>query len=130
MTDVSRCGAAELRWDPATRQARLLFVDEAGSAGRPEAEQLIADLERWIGPDRDRFELLVDCTEIASIDAAWRHLWAEFFTEHRDHAHLAWFNANPEIALIVTMFRRGTDVTGDAFATEDEAREYLVALRS
>lgn len=129
MAEVSRLGAAELSWDPEARSAVLRFVDEQGSAGRDEAEQLTGDLERWLDGSREPFELLVDCTEIASIDAAWRQRWADFFTDHRDHAVIAWFNANPEIALIVTMFRKGTEVAGEAFATEDEARAYLAERR-
>ncbi len=125
MAEVSRFGAAELRWDADQRRATLRFVDEAGRAGRPEAEHLLADFERWLDGSREPFQLLVDCTEIASIDAAWRQLWADFFTDHRDHGRLAWFDANPEIALIVTMFRKGTGVLGDVFATEAEARTYL-----
>lgn len=127
MSQVSRLGAAELTWDPEARFAVLRFVDEAGSAGRAEAEHLIAALERGVGISRAEFRLLVDCTEIASIDAAWRQLWADFFTTHRDHAVLAWFNASPQIELIVTMFRKGTGVTGETFATEEEARAYLAA---
>lgn len=130
MPEVSKLGAAELTWDGEARSAVLRFVDEAGSAGRREAEQLAGDLERWVGPGREPFELLVDCTQIASIDAAWRQLWADFFVAHRDHAVLAWFNANPEIDLIVTMFRKGTGVTGEVFATEEEARLYLTGQRA
>ena len=129
MPEVSRLGAAELTWDRDTRSGVLRFVDEAGSAGRPEAVQLTADLEGWLGDGREPFELLVDCTEIASVDAGWRQTWADFFTEHRDHAVLAWFNANPEVALIITMFRKGTGVVGEAFGDEQEARRYLAANR-
>jgi hypothetical protein len=125
MTEVSRLGAAELTWDPEARRGVLRFVDEHGTAGREEAEQLTRDLERWLDGSREPFQLLVDCTEIKRIDAAWRQLWADFFTGHRDHATLAWFNANPEISLIVTMFRKGTGVVGEAFASEDEARAFL-----
>jgi anti-anti-sigma regulatory factor len=129
MVEVSRFGAAQLSWDPAARCATLEFVDAAGRAGRAEAEHLTADLEAWLGAERLPFRLLVDCTEIAHIDAAWRQLWADFFTDHRDHATLAWFNANPEVALIITMFRKGTGVAGEVFASEAEARAYLAALR-
>jgi anti-anti-sigma regulatory factor len=125
MVEVSRLGAAQLTWDPDARCATLEFVDEAGRAGRAEAEHLTTDLEAWLGQHRAPFQLLVDCTEIAQIDAAWRQLWADFFTDHRDHATIAWFNANPEVALIITMFRKGTGVDGEVFATEDEARSYL-----
>jgi hypothetical protein len=130
MPEVSRLGAAELTWDHDARSGVIRFVDETGSAGRPEAEQLTSDLERWVGPEREPFELLVDCTQMVSIDAAWRQLWADFFVDHRDHAVLAWFNANPEIDLIVTMFRKGTGVTGEVFATEEEARLYLAGQRA
>lgn len=129
MPEVSRLGAAELTWDPDRRSAVLRFVDETGTAGRAEAEQLTGDLERWLGGEREPFDLLVDCTEIRAIDAAWRQLWADFFIEHRDHAVLAWFNANPEIALIVTMFRKGTGVEGEAFPDEEDARAYLEERR-
>jgi anti-anti-sigma regulatory factor len=125
MVDQTRCGPAQLTWEPELRRATLRFVDTAGRAGRPEAEHLTAALERWIGEEPAPFELVVDCTEIGHIDAAWRQLWADFFTDHRDHATLAWFNANPEIALIVTMFRKGTGVAGEVFATEQEALRYL-----
>lgn len=130
MPDVSRLGAAELTWDPVARAGVLRFVDEAGSAGGPEAEKLTADLERWVGPSREAFELLVDCTQIATVDAAWRQTWADFFTEHRDHAVLAWFNANPEVGLMITMFRKGTGVTGEVFEREEDAREYLAGHRA
>jgi anti-anti-sigma regulatory factor len=130
MPDISRRGAAQLTWDPDARSAILEFVDEAGRAGRAEAEHLLRDFEAWLGGSREPFDLLVDCTEIAHIDAAWRQMWADFFTDHRDHATLAWFNANPEVELIITMFRKGTGVTGDVFATETEARSYLDSLRT
>lgn len=129
MSSTARRGAAQLTWDPEARSATLEFVDEAGTAGRPEAEHLVREFERWLDGSREPFELLVDCTEIARIDAAWRQLWADFFTTHRDHATLAWFNANPEVALIITMFRKGTGVVGESFATETEARAYLASLR-
>lgn len=128
MPEVSRFGAAELTWDPDTRFGVLRFVDESGSAGRPEAVHLTTDLERWVG-DEEPFQFLVDCTQIRAIDAAWRQTWADFFTAHRDHAVLAWFNASPEIDLIVTMFRKGTGVTGEVFADEADARAYLEQLR-
>jgi hypothetical protein len=128
MPEVSRFGAAELTWDPDTRFGVLRFVDESGSAGGPGAKHLTTDLERWVG-DEEPFQFLVDCTEIGTIDAAWRQTWADFFTAHRDHAVLAWFNASPEIDLIVTMFRKGTGVTGDVFADEAEARAYLAEFR-
>ncbi len=125
---TSRLGAAELVWDEGARQGTLRFVDEAAAAGGAEAEHLTRDFERWLtdspaGP----FTLLVDCTEIASLDAGWRQGWADFFLAHREDARLAWFNASPEVALIVTMFRKGTGVRGEAFATEREARDYLAA---
>lgn len=129
MPETTRRGAAQLTWDADARSATLEFVDEAGRAGRAEAEHLLRELVRWIGDDREPFEMLVDCTEIAHIDAAWRQLWADFFTEHRDHATLAWFNANPEVGLIITMFRKGTGVVGESFETETEAREYLAVRR-
>ncbi|MEX1164917.1 MAG: hypothetical protein WEB03_15205 [Nitriliruptor sp.] len=128
---TSRLGAAELVWDEQTREGLLHFVDEAAAAGSPEAEQLTGDFERWLeDAPAGRFRLLVDCTEIASIDAGWRQGWADFFLGHRDEAVIAWFNASPEVALIITMFRKGTGVRGEAFATEQEAREYLAANSS
>jgi hypothetical protein len=130
-TRTSRLGAAELVWDAETRRGTLRFVDPAGHAGGAEAAQLTTDLAAWLGADGDEdapFSLLVDCTEIGSIDAAWRQLWADFFLAHRDHAHLAWFNATPQIALIVTMFRKGTGVRGEAFDQEADARAYLDAV--
>jgi hypothetical protein len=129
-TRTSRLGAAELVWDADTRQGTLRFVDPSGHAGGAEATQLTSDLAAWLAADGDEdepFSLLVDCTEIGSIDAAWRQLWADFFLEHRDHAQLAWFNATPQIALIVTMFRKGTGVRGEAFEEEADARAYLDA---
>lgn len=123
---TSRLGAAELSWDPERRAGVLRFVETSGAAGGDEAARLTADLESWLaeGP-RSPFAFLVDCTEIRTVDAGWRQVWADFFITHRDQAQLAWFNASPEIALIVTMFRKGTGVTGEAFATEEEARAYL-----
>jgi hypothetical protein len=129
MPEVSRFGAAELTWDPDTRFGVVRFVDESGSAGGPEAKHLITALERWVG-DQGPFQILVDCTELEAVDAAWRQMWADFFTSHRDHGVIAWFNASPQIHLIVTMFRKGTGVTGDVFANEAEARAYLADLRA
>ncbi|MEX1176817.1 MAG: hypothetical protein WEB09_00010 [Nitriliruptor sp.] len=127
----SQLGAAELIWDPRERAGLLRFVDEGAAAGGPEAEQLTQDFQRWLAEQPAApFTVLVDCTEIAAVDAGWRQGWADFFIEHREHARLAWFNASPEIALIVTMFRKGTGVAGEAFATEDEARAYLAACSS
>jgi hypothetical protein len=126
---TSRLGAAQLSWDDESRCGVLRFVDDSGSASGAEAEHLTADLQRWVDerPD-ERFDLLVDCTEIRVIDAAWRQRWADFFIAYRDRATLAWFNANAEVRLIVTMFRKGTGVTGEVFATEDEARAYLASV--
>jgi hypothetical protein len=126
-TRTSRLGAAELVWDPDTRQGTLRFVDRAGHAGGPEAEQLTRDLAGYLadGPPDEPFTLLVDCTEIRAIDAAWRQVWADFFIAHRDRARLAWFNATPEIKLIITMFRKGTGVEGAAFEDEADAQAYL-----
>jgi hypothetical protein len=130
MSEVSRLGAAQLTWEPEARRATLRFVDEAASAGRAEAEQLTSDLDAWLAGSRDPFQMLVDCSEMATIDAGWRQRWADFFTEHRDRATLAWFNANPEVALIVTMFRKGTGVVGEVFADEADARAYLESHRA
>jgi hypothetical protein len=127
MPEVSRYGAAELTWDRDSRFGVVRFVDESGSAGGREAKHLAADLERWVG-EGGPFQILVDCTEISSVDAAWRQTWADFFTAHRDQAVVAWFNASPEIDLIVTMFRKGTGVTGDVFADEAAARAYLAEV--
>jgi hypothetical protein len=127
-TRTSRLGAAELVWDADTRRGTLRFVDPIGHAGGPEAEQLSTDLATWLAAGGDEtapFSLLVDCTEIRSIDAAWRQVWADFFIAHRDQARLAWFNATPQIQLIITMFRKGTGVRGEAFVEESEARAYL-----
>lgn len=131
VTRSSRLGAAELTWDPDDRTAILRFVDELGEAGGPEAVQLTGDLDRWLddGDSTAPFQLLVDCTEIRSIDAAWRQAWADFFIARRDHATVAWFDASPQVALIITMFRKATGVTGQAFATEVEARDYLASAR-
>lgn len=130
VTRSSRLGAAELTWDDDERVGVVRFVGETGSAGGTEAEQLTADLETWIGETREPFKLLVDCTQMRSLDAGWRQRWADLFTQHRDHAVLAWFNADPEIELIITMFRKGTGVEGDVFATEQEARSYLASRPS
>lgn len=129
ITRTSRLGAAEIVWDGQARHGTLRFVDERGRAGGPEAEQLTSDLTRFLaeGPPDAPFTFLVDCTEIEAVDAAWRQTWADFFTAHRDRARLAWFNATPEIELIITMFRKGTGVEGEVFKHESDARAYLGA---
>jgi hypothetical protein len=126
-TYTSRLGAAELVWEAEARHGTLRFVDERGRAGGPEAEKLTRDLAAFAaeGPADAPFTFLVDCTEIASIDAAWRQTWADFFAAHRHRARMAWFNASPEIDLIITMFRKGTGVEGETFAEEADARAYL-----
>lgn len=127
-TRTSRIGAAELVWDADARAATLRFVDVAGHAGGREAEQLSTDLGGWLaeaGAEDAPFSLLVDCTEIRSIDAAWRRVWADFFIARRTRARVAWFNATPEVALVITMFRKGTGVRGEVFVEEAEARAYI-----
>jgi hypothetical protein len=101
---------------------------EKGEGGRELAEELSQRLAAWVGaPDPEPYSLLVDCSSIVDVDAGWRATWAEYFTRHRDAATIAWFNANARIRLIILMFIKGTGVRGRAFATEDEARNWLAS---
>jgi hypothetical protein len=122
---VVEVGPVELSWDPEVRLARLRFT-EPGTGGGPEAERLTAQLASWVdegggGP----FRLLVDCSEMVDVDAAWRTTWGNFFKEERDRSTIGWFNASARIRLVIIMFKKGTGVTGEAFESESEARAYL-----
>jgi hypothetical protein len=121
---VVRAGPTELRWDPATRLAELRFV-EPGTGGGPEAESLTTQLGRWADEDGGHFRLLVDCSEMVDVDAAWRNIWGSFFQQERVRSTVGWFNASARIRLVIIMFRKGTGVVGEAFETEGEARAYL-----
>lgn len=121
-----QAGPATLTWLADERVAVLRFV-EAGVGGGEEADRLTEVLERRLGTDPGPFQLLVDCSQIADVDAAWRTRWAEFFKAHSDGAVVAWFNASPKVQLAILMFRRGVGVRGEAFETETEARDYLAA---
>jgi hypothetical protein len=122
---VVREGPTELRWDPTTRLAELRFV-QAGTGGGVEAERLTAQLGRWVdeGEGGD-FRLLVDCSEMVDVDAAWRQTWGTYFKQARDRAVVGWFNASARIRLVIVMFKKATGVVGEAFETEAEARDYL-----
>ncbi|GGI08502.1 hypothetical protein [Egicoccus halophilus] len=126
--EVETVGPAQLEWDTGQRRGVLRFV-EHGRGGRVEAERLVRRLQGWVGDSAVPYDFLVDCSEIVDVDASWRAIWGEHFRADRDHATLAWFNANPRIQLIVLMFIKGTGVTGQAFATEDEARDWLSGQR-
>jgi hypothetical protein len=121
---VVRAGPTELRWDPDTRLAELRFV-EPGTGGGDEAERLTSQLARWVDEDGGSFRLLVDCSEMVDVDAAWRQSWGTYFQEARDRAVVGWFNASARIRLVIIMFRKATGVVGEAFETEAEARDYL-----
>jgi hypothetical protein len=122
---VVREGPVELQWDPATRLAELRFV-EAGRGGGVEAERLTTQLARWVDEEQGRdFRLLVDCSEMVDVDAAWRHTWGTYFQQVRDRSVVGWFNASARIRLVIIMFKKGTGVVGEAFETEAEARDYL-----
>jgi hypothetical protein len=118
-------GPAELTWDPTVRLARLRFT-AAGQGGGPEAARLTRQLGQWVDEgDGGPFRLLVDCSEIVDVDAAWRSTWGSFFKQQRDRSTIGWFNASSRIRLVIIMFKKGTGVVGEAFETEAEARAYL-----
>lgn len=122
---VVQVGPVELTWQPDRRLATMRFVEE-GIGGKVEAQTLSAQLTAWAGEPGERYRLLVDCSEIVDVDAGWRAVWAKHFRADRDVARVAWFNANARVRLIILMFRKGTQVEGRAFATEQEAEEWLV----
>jgi hypothetical protein len=122
---VVQAGPVALAWDEGARLATLRFVEHGVGSG-PEAERLTGRLRQWVdeqpgGP----FRLLVDCSEMVDVDAAWRSIWGDVFKQVRDRAVVGWFNANPRVRLAIIMFKKGTGVAGEAFATEAEARTYL-----
>jgi hypothetical protein len=121
---VVRAGPTELRWDPVIRLAELRFV-EPGTGGGVEAERLTSQLARWADEDEGDFRLLVDCSAMVDVDAAWRQTWGTYFQQVRDRAVVGWFNASARIRLVIIMFKKATGVVGEAFETEAEAREYL-----
>jgi hypothetical protein len=121
---VVRAGPTELRWDPDARLAELRFV-EPGTGGGVEAEQLTTHLARWVDEDGGHFRLLVDCSEMVDVDAAWRQTWGTYFQQARDRAVVGWYNASARIRLVIIMFKKATGVTGEAFESEAEARDYL-----
>jgi fructosamine-3-kinase len=124
-TTTVAAGPARLSWDAEERLGVLRFVEQ-GVGGAAEAERLTASLRAWLDEDEPaRYGFLVDCAEIVDADAGWRTTWGEFFQRERTRAVIGWFNANPRIRLVIIMFRKGTGVTGEAFATESEARAYV-----
>lgn len=118
-----RVGPVRLTWDPTDRTATMRFV-EPGIGGREEAERLSERLDDWAGT-AEPFQVLIDCSDIVDADAGWRAVWGDWARDRRDVATLAWFNANARVRLLILMFRKGTGVTGRAFATESEARSWL-----
>jgi hypothetical protein len=120
-----REGPVELSWDADARLAALRFV-ERGVGGRGEAERIVGQLQAWVGAGGGGpFRLLVDCSDMVDVDAAWRNTWGDFFKRERERGTVGWFNASARIRLIIIMFQKGTGVTGQAFETETEARAYL-----
>jgi hypothetical protein len=122
---VVREGPVQLSWDADARLATLRFI-APGVGGRDEAERIVGQLETWIDEgDGGAFRLLVDCSSMVDVDAAWRNIWGDFFKRVRDRGTVGWFNASARIRLVIIMFQKGTGVTGAAFETEAEARAYL-----
>lgn len=124
-----RAGPATLTWDDDERLAVLRFV-EPGAGGLEDAEELTGKLAGWTAEDPGPYRLLVDCSEIADVDAGWRATWAECLAQHAHAVTVAWFNATPHIQLVILMFKKGTGVPGEAFATEREARAWLATRDS
>jgi hypothetical protein len=117
-------GAIEMTWDARTRLAFIRFKGETRAAGE-DAEALVNALTQWIGTDRTPFALMGDGGKLSGVDADYRSTWGKFFFQHRDDSYIAFFNMKPVIRIAAEMFGLGTRLRLKAFATENEARDWL-----
>lgn len=116
-------GSVRLRWEREPRIALMTFAPAGSNPGEEEARAVVAKLQEWSGGGP--FGLLVDCTDVRSVSAGWRAVFADYFTKGQPGIRVAWFNMNLVIRVIVEMFLRATRVPGRGFASEEEARRWL-----
>jgi hypothetical protein len=119
----------ELTWDPHVRLAVFRFLREDTAATGADARAFLDAVEEWTQPPDARWGMLVDCSQLSNVDAAWRSAFSAHFKHERHRASVAWFNANALVRTMVLMFvtamRLAGPFDGKAFATEEEARSWL-----
>lgn len=113
-----------LRWLPAERLVEMDFLPPPRSPGETEARACIGAIRAWAG--EGPFRLLVDCRNIRDTQAAWRRAFADLAREPGRDVRFAWYNMSPLIRVTVSMFLRASGIPGRAFATEEEARAWVM----
>ena len=123
MDGTFQVGPVHLAWEPRERLARMYFDGPGADPGSEEAAACIATIEQWAGSEP--FRLLVDCAGLRSTQAGWRSEFASFFKRRGHTDRVAWFNMNPLVDMMVTMFVRGVGIRGRGFRDEAAARAWL-----
>jgi hypothetical protein len=122
-------GGIELTWDPDVRLAVFRFLQQDTAATGKDAQAFLGAVDEWKQPPDAPWAMLVDCSQLSNVDAAWRSAFSAYFKNERQRASVAWFNANALVRTMVLMFvtamRLAGPFNGRAFATEEEARSWL-----
>lgn len=119
----------ELVWDPDARLAVFRFLREGAAARGANAPAFLDAFREWTQPPGVPWAVLVDCSQLSNVDAAWRSAFSSYFKAEREHVSVSWFNANALVRTMVLMFVTAMRLTGPfngkAFGTEEEARSWL-----
>jgi hypothetical protein len=116
--------STKIAWDPPSRVATSRYTLDA-CLSVADGDFLVDALTGWIGADGAPFALLADATGLGGSDAPYRAKTGEFFRRHIGTGFIAIFNMAPIIQVVGEMFRVGTGVALETFATEALARMWL-----
>ncbi len=119
-----KSAAAEIRWDPASRVASVLYTPGAALM-TADGAFLVDALTRWIGTDGTPFAVLANAKGLRGTDGPYRSHVGKFFRGHRHTAFIALTNVGPVIHVVVEMFRIGTGIQLKTFSDEGAARSWL-----
>lgn len=111
-------------WDPAGRLVTMRCKPGALLDGT-DAGVFVDAISAWIGETRAPFGLLAYLKDVRGTDAECRTTARSFFSRHKDYVSIATLDTSPILRVVTDMFRIGSGVQVEAFASEAEARAWL-----
>lgn len=119
----------ELTWSAPERLIRIKVTEPNWIGTGKRAEEIINQIKEWTRGLTGRYRLLVNCAQLASVDASWRAVFYRHFRTESPRVYVAWFHASPFMKVIITMFimaiRFQTPFEGQVFESEPQARAWL-----